>query len=103
MCTDVHDGDASQFPYPPFQVFIASGYDEYSMLRYPLHNAVIRIGSFVRALQPLESWVFGYAQSKAVLLAKFLKLCNNAVCDAGNNFAQQTVHRSLEHVQLVLD
>ena len=44
----------SHLPYPPLEVLVARGHDVALVLRYPLHEAVVRVGPLVQARQPLE-------------------------------------------------
>ena len=53
------EGDARDFPDSAFQVFIIRADEVASMLLDPVDEAVISIGTFVGAREPLEAGVLG--------------------------------------------
>lgn len=103
MSADVHDWNACYFPDPSLQIFIACGHDEYAVLCDALHETVISIGAFVRALKALKTRVLCNPQSQAILLPKLFQLRNDTVSDARNDFTQEAVHRRFEDIEFVLN
>ena len=98
MRSDVHDGCPWHLSDPSLQVLVTGSHDIASVLFDSIYDAVISVGAFVIAFQPLETRVFGYSQSYPVLDAKLLKLSNHAVSNVGDAFAEKTVHAGFEDV-----
>jgi hypothetical protein len=66
-------------PYPPLQIPIICRHNIDPMLNHPIYQTIIRIGSSVITLQPLESLVFRNPQRKSVFGSHLLQLGKNAV------------------------
>ena len=103
MARNVHDGHTGDLAYPPPQVFIAGGSDVATMLLDPLTDAVVGVGSFVGAGEPFDPRVLGNLEGDSILVPKLFKLGHDAVGDAGGALGVQTVHHTLDEVDLVSD
>lgn len=101
--TQVHDGDTRDLSYPALQVTIAGGDDITLVLHHTLHQAVIGVGSLVRAWQTFETGVACYPQSHLELGAQLLQLGHDTVRDTGDRFGVETVHHALDQLDFVLD
>ena len=57
MLADEHDGHAGHVPDAPLEALVAGGYDEAAMLLHAREQAVVRVGAFVQAREPLHARV----------------------------------------------
>ncbi len=73
------------------------------MLHDPIHNAIIRIYTFMVTLQSLPPLIPRDPERNAVFLAQFLQLRHDAVGDDGDAFGVEAVHHGGEQLELVLD
>ena len=103
MRNDVHDGDTGNFSDSAFEVLVAGGHDEASMLLHSFHNAIVGIGSFVAAFKSLKTRVLRDSEGETVLNSKFLQFCHDAIADVGDALAEEAVHAGFEDIQFVLD
>lgn len=74
-----------------------------SRLHAPVHETIISIVSFMRALQALKPLVFSNLQSQSEFRAERFEFRHHAVCDTRDAFCIETVHHALDQVQFILD
>ena len=103
MLLQVHDGHARDFAYPPLQVRVARRDDVTLVLPDALADAVVRVGTGVRAWQAHEPGILRDAKRDAVLLPELLELCHDAVGDVRDALCIEAVHHAAHQIDLVLD
>lgn len=99
---DVHQWDSRDLPNPPSQLPIARSDNIALMTCDPLDDTIVRIRTFMRALQPLEPRIPCDSQCDPILRPQLFQLANHTSGDAGDALSVQTVHHTLYKLDLVL-
>lgn len=73
------------------------------MLRYPLHQTVIRIRPLMQTLYPFKPRIFNYPQRNFVFLSQFLQFAQDTISYVRNTLGIQTIHHILYYVQFILN